>query len=61
MADINKDDVLRSLTAAIQVQTLKIADEPRKKQVRERVFDFICLKNFSRFSLDLDHLRPGAD
>lgn len=50
MADINKDDVLRSLTAAIQVQTLKIADESRKKQVRERVFDFICFKNCSRFS-----------
>lgn len=38
MADINKDNVLRSLTAAIQVQTLKIADEPKRRQVSERAF-----------------------
>lgn len=37
MADINKDNVLRSLTAAIQVQTLKITDEPRRRQVSEHL------------------------
>lgn len=45
MADINKDNVLRSLTAAIQVQTLKIADEPKRRQVSERAFYLNCPGN----------------